>query len=259
MSEKNPVRKNRRVLKQVSLDESRAEPVWPNFSESIRPRDEITKTHSILKTGDSRGLYEMTEIDSPTKTNRRLETMSPKQKKISVHTKRREWARVKRQIESKDSKSSTQSSNSNRTETGIPEDPVEQSDVKVVGSERKKSAGVHGSFKSWFGGVKWARKVLLDLDAEGESEEDEPPLTAYTRRLKMMHEKGPFDDIQDDDWKKQWRRRGQRRTFGVFYFSLAVFVSVCISVFILLGLFPSPPSQTATRGTLPSHGNSRNG
>ena len=85
MSEKNPIRKNRRVLKQVSLDESRAEPVWPNFSESIRPRDEITKTHSILKTGDSRGLYEMTEIDSPTKTNRRLETMSPKQKKIRLN------------------------------------------------------------------------------------------------------------------------------------------------------------------------------
>ena len=60
--------------------------------------------------------------------------------------------------------------------------------------------GVHGSFKSWFGGVKWARKVLLDLDAEGESEEDEPPLTAYTRRLKMMHEKGPFDDIQVGHW-----------------------------------------------------------
>ena len=67
---------------------------------------------------------------------------------FSVHTKRREWARVKRQIESKDSKSSTQSSNSNRAETGIPEDPVEQSDVKVAGSERKKSAGkLHvGSF-----------------------------------------------------------------------------------------------------------------
>ena len=182
-----------RVQKQVSLDETRNAPVWPQLTDVLK-LSETPKSPILMKRLSDHQRVMESEVDAcdeqqqPGCSYQRDEphdSSGPLSSEDKCKIKRKQWASLRRHLNHTSKESSDVSQKH-------PETPLQHGRAPSPVQKEKSKKSKKDFWREFISSatLSWSANFF------GTAPVEQPVMTAYTQRLRMMHEKEPFDDIQ---------------------------------------------------------------